>query len=92
MRRLVRKRVVAGDSDGEVRDYLRYRYGDYVLMRPPLQLNTILLWGAPLVLVLVGLVWFFARRRGQTPAPAEAISDADRARIAAALADPEDGS
>lgn len=89
MRRLVRKRVVAGDSDDEVRDYLRYRYGDYVLMSPPLQLNTFLLWGAPLVLVLVGGIWFLTRRREMTPEPAAPISEADRARIAAALAEQE---
>jgi cytochrome c biogenesis protein CcmG/thiol:disulfide interchange protein DsbE len=91
MRRLVRKRVVAGDSDDEVRAYLRYRYGDYVLMSPPLQLNTILLWGAPLLLVLVGGVWFFARRRRREPDADAAISDADRARIEAALSGPEGG-
>lgn len=89
MRRLVRKRVIAGDSDAEVRDYLRYRYGDYVLMSPPLQWNTLLLWGAPLGLVVVGLIWFVARRRPAAPAPDAAISEADRARIAAALNDPE---
>ncbi len=91
MRALVRKRVIAGDSDEDVRDYLRYRYGDYVLMSPPLQWNTLLLWGAPLGLVLIGLVWFVARRRGAATEPDAAISDADRARIAAALNDPERG-
>lgn len=89
MRRLVRKRVIAGDSDDEVRAYLRYAYGDYVLMRPPLQLNTVLLWGAPLFLILIGGVWF-VRRKGETDAvPDEALSDEDRARIAAALASSE---
>lgn len=91
MRRLVRKRVVAGDSNDEVRAYLRYRYGNYVLMSPPLQLNTILLWGAPLVLLLVGAFWFFARRRREVPATNAPISEADRARIAAALTDEEPG-
>lgn len=89
MRRLVRKRVIAGDDDAEAREYLRHRYGDYVLMRPPLQLNTVLLWGAPLVLTLVGGLWFVLRRRRADPVVAAEISDADRARIAAALGDPE---
>ncbi len=89
MRRLVRKRVVAGDNDREVQAYLQYRYGDYVLMRPPLQLNTFLLWGTPLLLTLIGAVWFFRRPRS-TSALAEAeISENDRARVAAALSEEE---
>lgn len=89
MRRLVRKRVVAGDSDEEVRDYMRYRYGDYVLMSPPLQLNTFLLWLAPLALVLVGGIWFVLRGRTATPTVDDTLTDADRNRIAAALAKAE---
>lgn len=89
MRKLVRKRVVAGDSDEEVRDYLRYRYGDYVLMSPPLQLNTILLWLAPLLLVLVGAIWFVRRKR-ETPSRSEDVLRVeDRSRIAAVLAKSE---
>ena len=87
MRRLVRKRVEAGDSDDETREYLRARYGDYVLMSPPLQMNTLLLWGGPLILVLLGGVWFLMRLRSRDAEPIAALSDEDRARIAAALAD-----
>ncbi len=89
MRRLVRKRVVAGDSDEEVRDYMRYRYGDYVLMSPPLQLNTFLLWLAPLALVLVGGIWFVLRGRNATPAVDDTLTEVDRNRVAAALAKAE---
>lgn len=89
MRRLVRKRVVAGDSDEEVRDYMRYRYGDYVLMSPPLQLNTFLLWLAPLALVLVGGIWFVLRGRSATPPVDDTLTEADRNRVAAALAKAE---
>ena len=85
MRRLVIKRVEAGDSDDEVREYLRARYGDYVLMSPPFQLNTVLLWLGPLVLVLLGGVWFALRVRAEHPAAEAPLSDDDRARIAAAL-------
>ncbi|MBO6689186.1 MAG: DsbE family thiol:disulfide interchange protein [Henriciella sp.] len=89
MRRLVRKRVVAGDSDEEVRDYMRYRYGDYVLMSPPLQLNTFLLWLVPLALVLVGGIWFVLRGRNAAPTVDDALTEADRNRVAAALAKAE---
>lgn len=87
MRRLVRKRVEAGDSDDEAREYLRNLYGDYVLMSPPLQLNTILLWGGPAILVLLGGIWFVSRLRIAPTEPKADLSDEDRARIAAALAE-----
>ncbi len=90
MRRLVEKRVIAGDSDAQVREYLRVRYGDFVLMRPPFQANTLLLWFGPALLVLLGGVWFVWRLRGrsETPHPARAeLGDTDRARVQAALSD-----
>ncbi len=90
MRRLVRKRVEAGDSDDETREYLRARYGDYVLMSPPLQMNTLLLWGGPLILVLLGGAWFLMRLQRVETAPVAALSDEDRTRIAAALAGKDD--
>lgn len=89
MRRLVRKRVEAGDSDNQVRDYLRDRYGDYVLMTPPLQMNTILLWAGPLLLFVFGGFWFLRRLRA-APRPEtgpQELTAEDRARVAAALAD-----
>ena len=91
MRALVRKRVLAGDSDAAVRDYLRERYGDYVLMRPPWQLNTVFAWLAPGVLVLFALGWFVRRSRraaGDVREP-ERLSEADQARVRAALEEGE---
>lgn len=86
MRSLVRKRVEAGDTNDEAREYLRERYGDYVLMSPPLQMNTILLWTGPIFLVLIGLIWFLARlRSGQALPERAALSDADKARVAEVL-------
>ena len=90
MRNLVRKRVEAGDTNDEAREYLRERYGDYVLMSPPLQMNTILLWTGPVFLVLVGLIWFIVRLRAGKGAPErQELSDAERARVAEALQDPQ---
>lgn len=91
MRRLVEKRVVAGDSDDEVRDYLRERYGDYVLMTPPLQSNTLLLWLGPLMLLLLAGIWFVIRVRRRTVRNIpDDLSDDDRARAHAALFGGED--
>ena len=71
MRRLVRERVAAGDSDDEIRAYFRQRYGDFVLFRPPWDARTWALWGAPLLLMALGLVSIFAMRRrpGENDAP-----------------------
>jgi len=88
MRALVERRVRAGDSDAQVRDYFQVRYGDYVLMRPPLKASTILLWLGPLALVVLGAGWFFIRMRTKPTAGSpglERMSDADTARVQAAL-------
>ncbi|MEM9053764.1 MAG: DsbE family thiol:disulfide interchange protein [Pseudomonadota bacterium] len=86
MRRLVRKRVAAGDSDDEVRTYLQDRYGDYVLMSPPLQLSTFLLWAGPALLLLLAGLWVLLRLRAVQSAEPETLSAEDRARVMAALA------
>ncbi len=54
LRLLVRDRLVKGDSDGQVVGYIVSRYGDYVLLTPPLKATTALLWLAPLLLLLAG--------------------------------------
>ena len=69
LRILVRERLRAGDSDGAVEDYLVSRYGDFILLRPPFDAGTLLLWLTP-ALVLVGgaLVAFTRYRRPATAA------------------------
>jgi len=89
MRRAVRERLSAGDSDRQVMDFMVARYGDYVLLKPPFKAGTWLLWlGGPLVLVLAGGALLLAarNRRAVAPAPAPApLSDEERARVAALL-------
>ncbi len=72
MRRLVRARVEAGDSNEDVIAYMQNRYGDFVLLKPPVQANTYILWFLPFVTALVGLLWFRRQNRrvgGRGPAP-----------------------
>ena len=72
LRRLVRERLVAGDGDDEVLSFLVQRYGDYVLMRPPLRPATWPLWfgpGAVLVIAGTAVALFLRRRRSTAPAP-----------------------
>ena len=92
LRRLVRERLAAGDGDQAVRDYLVARYGDFVLLRPPLKPKTYLLWFAPpaiLLLAGLGLVIHYRRRRAADgPAP---LDEAERQALARLLAQPPDG-
>lgn len=72
MRRLVRERVAAGDSDEEIRTYFRQRYGDFVLFRPPFDARTWALWGSPFLLLAAGLAGILAlraKRGGEAPPP-----------------------
>ena len=65
LRLLVRERIASGDSDAQVIDFLVARYGEFVLLKPRLERQTLLLWAVPpLVLVVGGLaLWIEARRR-----------------------------
>ncbi len=83
LRILVRERLVAGDSDAEVKAFLVARYGDYVLFDPPMKLTTYALWFGPALILLLGgfgVFMFFsgARRAPSAPAP---LSDEERARL-----------
>ncbi len=69
MRALVRERIAAGDSDADIRNFFRERYGDFVLFRPPWDARTWALWGAPLALLGLGLAALFSMRRRVPDAP-----------------------
>lgn len=70
LRRLVRERILAGDTDEEVLDYIVARYGEYVLLRPRLSPRTWLLWLGPFGALLIGAgaIWWYVRRRGASGA------------------------
>ncbi|MCW5748834.1 MAG: cytochrome c-type biogenesis protein CcmH, partial [Alphaproteobacteria bacterium] len=86
MRRAIRERLTKGDTDTQVVEFLRARYGDYVLLKPPFDARTWLLWlGAPLALLLAGVVlWRGARlaaaRRAAGAATGELTAE-ERARL-----------
>ena len=54
LRRLIRQQIQAGQSDGEIKDFLVARYGAFVLMKPPVRQDTFFLWFGPMLLVLAG--------------------------------------
>ena len=82
LRLLVRERLVAGDTDAEVIDFVTDRYGEYVLLNPPATGSTVILWIAgPLMLVFAGgLAALYLRGRRRTVADA-ALSAEEKARL-----------
>ncbi|AKR54753.1 Cytochrome c heme lyase subunit CcmL [Devosia sp. H5989] len=71
LRVIVRERLVAGDTDEQVRDYVVARYGEFVLLQPVLGLHTLVLWiAAPLLLIagIIAVVVGIRRRRAPMPA------------------------
>ena len=87
VRVLVRQRLQAGDSDAAVKNYLVERYGDYVLLNPPIKDTTILLWaGMPIFLIGGGLAaWTLYRRRSSSAMVPPPLSPEETQRLAALL-------
>lgn len=65
LRLLVRERLVAGDSDEQVRDFLVQRYGEFVLLKPTFGAHTLLLWLTPALVLLLGGIGAYAFLRRQ---------------------------
>lgn len=63
IRRAVRDRVQAGDTDAEVRDWLRSRYGEEIFMTPVVEAHTFVLWGGPILFLIIGMALLFGRHR-----------------------------
>ena len=78
LRVIVRERLTAGDSNEQVFDYLVSRYGNYVLLKPPLQADTFLLWASPFLILLIALsvATLYLRRRPELEASDDIDPDA----------------
>ncbi|AXA43002.1 cytochrome c-type biogenesis protein [Rhizobium leguminosarum] len=86
LRLLVRERITDGDSDEAVLNYIVSRYGEFVLLKPRVGMKTVLLWGAPLLLVLAGglSLLVFARKRAGKPTGSKLTAD-EQARLSELL-------
>jgi cytochrome c-type biogenesis protein CcmH len=88
LRRIVRERVAAGDSNEQVIAFVTDRYGDYVRLTPPFNAATAALWASPVLVLALGAlaVVSFYRRRTVIAAPAP-LTEEERARLARLSAD-----
>lgn len=68
LRVLVRDRLKEGDSDEQVMDFIVDRYGEFVLLKPRLNARTVLLWGFPVAVLLIGAVALVVAFRGRKQA------------------------
>jgi cytochrome c-type biogenesis protein CcmH len=87
LRVLVRERLVAGDSDEQVVQFIVDRYGDFVLLRPPVKPETYLLWASPAILLLLAgavIALYLRRHRGAGAIP-QPLTAEEQARVDALL-------
>lgn len=90
LRLLVRERLVAGDTDEEVIDFIVARYGEFVLLNPTTRGANWLLWaaGPAMLLLALGIGVFYVRARAKAPAETESgLTDAEQARLREILKD-----
>ena len=81
LRQIVRQRVVAGDTDPQVMDWMVARYGNFVRLSPPFNWLTATLWLSPFLALLLGAAAAFAAR-GRLSGPAVPLNPAEQARVA----------
>jgi len=87
LRLIVRERLKAGDTDAQVMSFVVARYGDFILLKPPLNAGTVLLWASPFVVLILGagFVLLAARRRRVTLPVVPALSPDEAAKLSAIL-------
>ena len=81
LRKIVRNRVAAGESDQQVVGWMVERYGNFVRLKPPFDAATLLLWGSPLLALAAGAAAVLAARRRAVAAP-EPLTEDERRRLA----------
>jgi cytochrome c-type biogenesis protein CcmH len=87
LRALVRERVAAGDGDDAIKAFLVARYGEFVLLKPRLEAETLFLWGTPFAVLLLGAgaALIAVRRRRRQPRAQETLTPAEERKLDAIL-------
>ncbi|MFK0688548.1 cytochrome c-type biogenesis protein [Mesorhizobium sp. IMUNJ 23033] len=87
LRILVRQRLVAGDTDQQVMDYVVSRYGEFVLLKPRFSLSNALLWGTPVLLLLAGGIFIVLTARSRRSTATKALTAEEQAALDKMLRD-----
>jgi cytochrome c-type biogenesis protein CcmH len=85
LRLLVRERLSAGDSDGQVIDFIVSRYGEFVLLKPRFEWHTAALWLLPPIILLTGAIAVFLSTRRRPSASDPALTEAERVKLSEIL-------
>lgn len=88
LRVLVRERLQAGESNEEVINFVVDRYGDFVLLRPPVKASTLVLWLSPVAALIVGiflLLTWFRKQKQLVPVQAKPLSEEEKKKLQAAF-------
>jgi cytochrome c-type biogenesis protein CcmH len=81
LRLILRERIAAGDSDDQAKAYLVQRYGDFVLLKPPVKASTLGLWFGPLALLAAGGLGVALYLRGRSAPDAPSLDAAEEAEV-----------
>lgn len=85
LRTLVREQLTAGKSDAQVLDFVVERYGQYVLLKPQFERETILLWGTPFAVLILAAAALLMRRKRAQVAPETPLTEAEKQALQRAL-------
>ena len=85
LRSLIREHLQKGESDSEIMDYVVDRYGEFVLLKPRLTTQTLVLWGTPFAVLALAAGMLLLRRRGYASTPERPLTDAERKALQKAL-------
>lgn len=61
MKKLISEMIIDGNSDNEIKSFLVSRYGDWIIMTPPINQSTYLLWFSPIIILLIGIVFILRK-------------------------------
>ena len=85
LRAMIREQLVKGESDQQIMDFVVARYGEFVLLKPRFEAETILLWGTPFAVLLVAGAALLLRRRRHRPLPEQPLTEAERQALRRAM-------
>ena len=92
LRLLVRERLLEGDSNNQVMAYIQARYGDYVLLKPPFKPSTYALWGTPIALTLIALLFGLnIVMRGRRKSALPELTEAEERQVAKCIDNEKSG-